>query len=227
MVVVGDLVREGVTQENAAIGETTNLAARLQSLAEPNTLVISPRDASAGRSAVRVSRSWDTHPQGLCRAGACASGAGASKLENRFEARAPVRPSPLLGRERGARSPRAALGAGQARRRARRAGHRRARHRQVAPHASAARAAAGGAAHAASYHCSPYHQDSALYPIIGQLLRAAGIERDDGAETKLDKLEALLAQSSENLAEDVALFAALLSIPGGDRYPLPTSRPSV
>ena len=42
VVVVGDLVREGVTQENAAIGETTNLAARLQSLAEPNTIVIAP-----------------------------------------------------------------------------------------------------------------------------------------------------------------------------------------
>jgi class 3 adenylate cyclase len=43
IVVVGDLVREGVTQENAAIGETTNLAARLQSLAEPNTIVIEPQ----------------------------------------------------------------------------------------------------------------------------------------------------------------------------------------
>ena len=75
------------------------------------------------------------------------------------------------------------------------------------------------------YHCSPYHQDSALHPIIGQLLRAADIERDDSAETKLDKLEALLAQSSENLAEDVPLFAALLSIPGGDRYPLPNLTP--
>jgi class 3 adenylate cyclase len=42
VVVVGDLMREGVTQENAAIGETTNLVARLQAIAEPNTLVISP-----------------------------------------------------------------------------------------------------------------------------------------------------------------------------------------
>src|SRR5262245_12241448 len=42
VVVVGDLVREGITQENAAIGETTNLAARLQSIAKPNTVVIAP-----------------------------------------------------------------------------------------------------------------------------------------------------------------------------------------
>jgi hypothetical protein len=73
------------------------------------------------------------------------------------------------------------------------------------------------------YHCSPYHQDSALYPIIGQLIRAAGIERDDAPQTKLDKLEPLLRQSSEHPAEDMPLFAALLSIPGGDRYPLPKS----
>ena len=71
------------------------------------------------------------------------------------------------------------------------------------------------------YHCSPYHQESALHP-IGQLIRAAGIERDDAPEAKLDKLEVLPRQSSENPAEDLPLFAALLSIPGGDRYPVPT-----
>jgi predicted ATPase len=75
------------------------------------------------------------------------------------------------------------------------------------------------------YHCSPYHQDSALHPVISQLLRAASIERDDSAEAKLGKLETLLAQSSENLVEDMPLFAALLSIPGGDRYPLPNLTP--
>jgi hypothetical protein len=45
------------------------------------------------------------------------------------------------------------------------------------------------------YHCSPYHKDSALHPVISQLLRAAGIERDDSAEAKVGKLETLLAQS--------------------------------
>ena len=75
------------------------------------------------------------------------------------------------------------------------------------------------------YHCSPYHQDSALYPIIGQIIRAAGIERDDTPHSKLDKLEALLKQSIEKPTEDMPLFAALLSIPGGDRYQLPTLTP--
>ena len=75
------------------------------------------------------------------------------------------------------------------------------------------------------YHCSPYRQDSALHPVIGQLLRGAHIERHDNAQTRLAKLEELLAQSSERPTEDMALFAALLSIPCGDRYPLPNLAP--
>src|SRR5262249_39638442 len=68
------------------------------------------------------------------------------------------------------------------------------------------------------YFCSPYHQDSALYPIIGQLERAAGFEADDPAEAKLDKLQALLsvAASAENA---VPLVAELLSLPIAGRYP--------
>jgi predicted ATPase len=69
------------------------------------------------------------------------------------------------------------------------------------------------------YFCSPHHQASALYSFTNQLERAAGFERDDAAALKLDKLEALLAQSSRNVARDTALVAALLSIPTGDRYP--------
>jgi predicted ATPase len=76
-----------------------------------------------------------------------------------------------------------------------------------------------------SYFCSPNYQDSALYPNIVQLIRAAAIERDDTDEIKLEKLETLLGQSSGNLAQDMPLFAALLSIPGGERYPLPEMTP--
>ena len=68
------------------------------------------------------------------------------------------------------------------------------------------------------YFCSPYHTQSALYPITEQLLRAAGIARNDSAERKLALVEALLARSSHDLDEAVPLIAALLSIPTGDRY---------
>jgi class 3 adenylate cyclase len=74
VVVVGDLVREGVTQENAAIGETTNLAARLQALAEPDTLIIAP-DTHRLVGALFSIETSAPGAQGLRPARACASGA--------------------------------------------------------------------------------------------------------------------------------------------------------
>src|SRR5438270_1085556 len=68
------------------------------------------------------------------------------------------------------------------------------------------------------YFCSPQHTDSALYPVIGQMLRAAGIAHDDSPQAKADKLDALLAQSSTP-PEDAALFAEMLSLPNDGRYP--------
>ena len=67
--------------------------------------------------------------------------------------------------------------------------------------------------------CSPQHTDSPLYPTIGQIERAAGFTRDDALQAKLDKLEALLAQSSTS-AQDAALFAEMLSLPNDGRYPV-------
>ncbi|MBV8334257.1 MAG: AAA family ATPase, partial [Alphaproteobacteria bacterium] len=68
------------------------------------------------------------------------------------------------------------------------------------------------------YFCSPPHQDSALYPFITQLERAARFEREDRVETRLDKLEALLGPASPP-REDFALLAELLSLPAEPRYP--------
>ena len=69
------------------------------------------------------------------------------------------------------------------------------------------------------YQCSPYHANSALHPIIDQLERAAGFKADDTSELRLDKLEALLALGTTQVQAVAPLFAALLSIPFGDRYP--------
>ena len=68
------------------------------------------------------------------------------------------------------------------------------------------------------YFCSPQHTDSALYPIISQMERAAGFAHDDTPQAKLDKLDALLAQSFTP-AQDAALFAEMLSLPNDGRYP--------
>ena len=67
------------------------------------------------------------------------------------------------------------------------------------------------------YFCSPQHTDSAFYPVIGQIERAAGFARDDTLELKLNKLDALLALTSAP-KQDVALVAELLSIPNDGRY---------
>jgi predicted ATPase len=68
------------------------------------------------------------------------------------------------------------------------------------------------------YFCSPQHTDGAFYPIIGQMQRAAGLARDDTAKAKLDKLDAVLAQTSTRM-EDAAVFAEMLSLPNDGRYP--------
>ena len=68
------------------------------------------------------------------------------------------------------------------------------------------------------YQCSPYHTNTAFYPIIDQLQRAAGFVKGETPESRLDKLEALLAQGTENIDEATPLLSSLLSLPV-DRYP--------
>jgi predicted ATPase len=68
------------------------------------------------------------------------------------------------------------------------------------------------------YFCSPQHTDSAFYPIISQMERAAGLAHDDTTQAKLDKLDAVLAQTSTP-SQDAALFAEMLSLPNDGRYP--------
>src|ERR1700694_1780738 len=68
------------------------------------------------------------------------------------------------------------------------------------------------------YFCAPQHTDSAFYPIIGQMERAAGLVHDDKPQARLDKLDAVLAQTSTS-TQDAALFAEMLSIPNDGRYP--------
>ena len=75
------------------------------------------------------------------------------------------------------------------------------------------------------YQCSPHHTTSPLHPVIEQLERAAGFERDEPPEARLDKLEALLARGTDQLDQAVPLLAALLGLPTGERYSLPELTP--
>jgi class 3 adenylate cyclase len=99
VVVVGDLVGQSVTQENAAIGETTNLVARLQAIAEPNSLVISPVTHRLV-GALFDYRDLGRHTlKGFSEPVHVRQVLGPSEVEGRFEAQHPSGTSPLLGRE--------------------------------------------------------------------------------------------------------------------------------
>ena len=140
IVVVGDVIGQGSAQEQAVVGETPNLAARLQALAEPGAVVIAEVDAAAAGRDVRAEAAWTSDPQGLRRAGSRLDGfarggerqplrgvaVASDDALRRARARGGAAPGPLARRERGRGPGRAALGRG--------------RHRQVAHSGGAARA---------------------------------------------------------------------------------------
>jgi class 3 adenylate cyclase len=218
LVVVGDLIGAGAAQEEAVIGETPNLAARLQALAEPGAVVIasSTRRLTGGlfeyrdlgtialKGFVEDVQTWQV--------------LGASIAESRFEAlRATT--APLIGREEEIdlllrRWEQAKHGDGAVVLISGEPGIGKSRIAQTIVERLS------GESHIRlRYFCSPHHQDSALYPSIAQIERAAGLRRDDTDDQRLNKLEAVLAQGTNDLHEAIPLFAGLLSIPTGDRYP--------
>ena len=157
-------------------------------------------------------------PQGHRRAGASLGGTATGFSRKPLRGSARERPDRACWTGRRTRTAAATLVEGKDRRRPSGVALRRGRHWQVPTD--------GGAAGTPRYEphtrlrnfCSPQHTDSALYPTIGQIERAAGFTHDDTPQAKLDKLDALLAQSSTS-AHDAALFAEMLSLPNDGRYP--------
>jgi class 3 adenylate cyclase len=173
VVVVGDLVREGVTQENAAIGETTNLAARLQSQAEPNTLLICPSTHRLLGVLFEYNDLGEHNLKGFARPVHVRRVIAASGVENRFEARRSNVTSPLLGRDEELelllrRWEQAKCGAGRVVLVTGEPGIGKSR----LVHALEERLRSEAHTRLA-YFSSLYHQDTPLYPISAQLLRAA------------------------------------------------------
>ena len=217
LVVVGDLIGAGGAQEQTVVGETPNLAARLQALAEPGAVVI----ASSTRTLIGALFEYrDLGPvalKGFAKNVPAWQVLGAGATESRFEALHPTT-TPLIGRDEEIdllmrRWERTKDGDGQVLLISGEPGIGKSRIAEAIlerlsnePYIRL------------RYFCSPYHQDSALYPSIAQLERAAGFRRGDTDDQRLDKLEAVLAQATNDLSEAVPLLADLLSISTGERY---------
>jgi class 3 adenylate cyclase/predicted ATPase/ABC-type transport system involved in cytochrome c biogenesis ATPase subunit len=219
LVVIGDLSREGALREHAVVGETPNVAARLQTLAEPGTVVVG---ASTRRLLGDLFRLRDLgwhEVKGIAEPIAAWAVEGVSDSEGRFEAVRTAGLTDLIGREDELdflleRQRLAWKGEGQIVLISGEPGIGKSR-----LVAALAERIAGEPHTRLRYQCSPYHTNSALRPFIAQLERAAGFKADDTSEQRLDKLEALLAMGASQVQAVAPLFAALLSIPFGERYP--------
>jgi class 3 adenylate cyclase/tetratricopeptide (TPR) repeat protein len=219
LVVVGDLVGEGAAREEAVVGDTPNLAARLQGVAAPGQLVV----AEATRRLLGDLFALETLPQqtlkGLEGPAAAFAVLGERALTSRFAARQGGTLTPIVGRDQELaqlveRWRQAEAGEGQAILLTGEAGIGKSRIAEALVAAIEA-----GPHFLLRYQCSPYHGDSALYPAIQQISQAAGFAPGDGLERRLDRLEAVLKQGADDGGAAAApLIAALLELDGTERY---------
>jgi len=212
------LIGLGAAQEQAIVGETPNLAARLQALAEPNTVVIADGTRRLLGNLFELEDLGAKDLKGIAGPARAWAVLRASSAEGRFEALHATGLTALVGREEETelllrRWSRAKTGEGQVVLLSGEAGIGKSRLTAALLESLAAESHTR-----LRYFCSPQHIDSAFYPIIGQMERAAGLADDDVLQTKLDKLDALLAQTATSI-QDAALFAEMLSLPNDGRYP--------
>ena len=218
LVVVGDLIGSGSAQEQAVVGKTPNLAARLQGVATPNMVIIAEGTRKLIGNLFELEEFEAKDLKGIAEPTRAWAALRPSSVDSRFEALHASVLTDLVGRQEELdllvrRWSKAMAGEGQVVLLSGEAGIGKSRMTAalsdrlvMEPHTRL------------RYFCSPQHTDSALYPIIRQMERAAGFVHRDSAQTKLDKLDALLSQSFTP-SEDKALFAELLSLPNDRRYP--------
>jgi class 3 adenylate cyclase len=205
VVVVGDLIGVGSAQENAVLGETPNLAARLQTMAEPGMVVISELTHRLVGNLFEVIAIRPQKLAGFDTPVSAFKVIGEGRSESRFEALHANESAPLAGREHDIallldRWRLAASGEGQVVELFGEAGIGKSRILQEL------REHLKDEAHTRlRYYCSPYHVETALYPVTDQLLRAGDTRRTDSPDRQLDCLEQLLADSTKDPNEAKAM----------------------
>ena len=219
LVVVGDLIGSGELLEHGIVGETPILAARLQGIAKPNSVVIAEGTRKLLGNLFELQDLGRQDLKGIAGSVGAFAALRPSSVASRFEALHAGGFTDLVGREEELelllrRWSRAKAGEGQVVLLSGEAGIGKSRLT-----AALLERLAGEPHTRLRYFCSPQHTDSALYPVSGQMERAARFAHDDTPQSKLDKLDALLAQSSTS-AQSTALFAEMLSLPNDGRYPL-------
>ena len=218
LVVVGDLIGSGASQEQAIVGETPNHAARLQSVAEPNSVVIAESTRKLVGNLFELEDLGAIDLKGISGRVRAWVALRPSAVESRFEALHASGLTELVGREEELelllrRWSKAKNGEGQVVLLSGEPGIGKSRLTAALLERIAAEPHTR-----LRYFCSPQHTDSAFYPIVSQTERAAGLAHDDTKQAKLDKLDAVLAQTSTPI-QDAALFAEMLSLPNDGRYP--------
>jgi class 3 adenylate cyclase len=218
LVVVGDLIGSGASQEQAIVGETPNLAARLQGVAEPNVVVVAESTRKLVGNLFELEDLGAHDMKGIAGPVRAWAALRPASVESRFDALHATGLTELVGREEEleillrrwakANSCEGQLvllcgepGIGKSRLTA-------ALLERLTPEPHMR----------LRYFCSPQHTDSALHPIISQMERAARFTHTDTEQLKLDKLDAVLALASTS-KQDAALFAEMLSLPNDGRYP--------
>jgi class 3 adenylate cyclase/tetratricopeptide (TPR) repeat protein len=219
LVVVGDLISGDASEEHATIGDTPNLAARLQSLAEPGVVVVASSTRRLLGDLFTFRNLGRREVKGIGEPIAVWAVEGATASESRFEAVRAARSIGFVGRKDEiefilSRQREAWQGHGQIVLISGEAGIGKSR-----IVATLSESPSLGTHRRVRYQCSPYHTNSALHPFVAQLERAAGIRSHDTPEQRLDKLEAMLALGTQQVARATPLIAALLSIPTGDHCP--------
>jgi class 3 adenylate cyclase len=218
LVVVGNLIGSGAAQQHPAIGETPNLAARLQALAEPDMIVVSEATRSQLGRLFEFEELGPVALKGFETPVTAWRVRGESGVSSRSEAVYAGALTPLVGRQEELdllllRWREAKGGGGRVVLLSGEAGMGKSRLL-----AALGERLTGEPYIILRYFCSPHHQDSALYPITARLEQQAGFSRGDTAKDRLAKLEAMLAPTAPT-RDDVSSLAALLSISTDGRYP--------